>query len=101
MGSKYGLDICRGCGEPIRWIITTKLKRMPCDPAAIHFTPGGGPETFVTKDGRVVRGKRDKTGSAVGYMSHFATCKQAARFKKHDRMDDYDQHRHSGLLEED
>lgn len=100
MASKYGLDICRGCGEPIRWIITTKLKRMPCDPAAIRFTPGGGPDTFVTKEGKVERGKRDKAGSAVGYISHFATCKQADRFRKRDQLDDYDQKRHTGLLEE-
>ena len=30
---------------------------MPCDPGAIRFTPAGGPETFVTVDGKVVRGR--------------------------------------------
>ena len=54
---------------------------MPCDPYVITFTPGGGPETFVTQEGKVERGKRSKEGQ-IGYISHWATCPQAKRFRK-------------------
>ena len=98
MDSNFGT--CRACGYRIRWIKTKNGKSMPCNAQAVRFTPGGGPDTFVTKEGKVERGKRDKAGSAVGYISHFATCKQADRFRKRDQADDYDQKRHTGLLEE-
>lgn len=82
MGSKYGLATCRACGATIRWVITTKLRRMPCDPWQYRFTPGGGNETFVTTDGRVIRGKRSKCGPQAGFISHFATCPYADRMRK-------------------
>ncbi len=78
-GQNYGT--CRGCGAQILWTITTKGKSMPCNPEVIFFTPGCGNETFVTPQGKVVRGKRSKDGQA-GYISHFATCPQSKRFKK-------------------
>ena len=97
---RYG--ICRACGARILWLKTTKGKSMPCDPGAIRFTPGGGPETFVTVDGKVVRGKRGNAGETYGHISHFATCPQADRFrKKSNQQDDYDQHRFSGLISEE
>ena len=93
---------CKSCGASIRWVITTKLKKMPCDPDPIRFTPAGGPETFVTREGKVERGKRNPQGSKVGFISHFATCPQADRFrKKSNQPDDYDQHRYSGLISEE
>lgn len=84
VSNKYGLAKCKACGANIRWMITAKLKKMPCDPGAIRFNPAGGPETFVCKDGRVVRGQRDKNGTAVGYISHFATCPEADKFRRRD-----------------
>lgn len=76
------LGICRGCGKQIIWTQTVKGKSMPCDPEIIDFEPGGGPETFVTPDGKVMRGKRAKSGGMVGYISHFATCPQRDQFRK-------------------
>lgn len=76
-----GYGTCRGCGAQILWVVTQKGKAMPCNPYVICFTPCGGPETFVTPDGKVVRGKRSTDGE-IGYISHFATCPQAKRFKK-------------------
>ncbi len=72
---------CRGCKRTILWTETRNNKHMPCDPEAIIFTPAGGPDTFVTPDGRVVRGKRSIEGE-IGYISHFATCPNRAQFKK-------------------
>lgn len=98
MDSNFGT--CRACGYRIRWIRTKNGKSMPCNAQAVRFTPGGGPETFVTEDGKVERGRRRQDGEKTGYISHFATCPEADRFRKRDQADDYDQKRHSGLLEE-
>ena len=93
---------CRACGARILWLKTTKGKNIPCDPGVIRFHAAGGPETFVTVDGKVERGQRQKDGAAWGYISHFATCPQADRFrKKAPIINDYDEHRYSGLLTED
>ena len=73
---------CRACGAEIAFIKTVKGKTMPVDPEAVSFTPAGGPETFVTLDGRVVRGVRRKNGSAAGFVSHFATCPAADEMRK-------------------
>lgn len=75
----YGF--CKGCGAQILWIRTAAGKSMPCDPKVIFFTPGGGPETFVTSEGKTERGKRSRDGQ-IGYISHFATCPQSQRFKQ-------------------
>lgn len=76
MGSK-----CKACGQEILWITTTKEKKMPVNPALISFSCGPGPETFVTQGGKVERGKRDANGTAVGYISHFATCPEADKLR--------------------
>jgi len=73
---------CRSCGARIRWIRTVGGKAMPCNAQPITFTRGGGPETFVTPEGKVERGKRDPGGDLTGYISHFATCPQADRHRR-------------------
>lgn len=73
---------CRACGAEIAFIKTVKGKTMPVDAEGVCFTPSIGPETFVTIDGRVVRGARRKNGSEVGFVSHFATCPAANEFRK-------------------
>lgn len=77
------MSVCRGCGNEIIWIRTTKGKAMPCDPVPVGFTPAGGPDTFVTETGKVERGKRG--GEEKGYISHFATCPMAGGFRKNER----------------
>ena len=74
--------ICRGCKKQILWTRTKTGKAMPLNPEAIRFTPAGGPETFVTADGNVIRGKRDGSGAVIGYISHFATCPEHDRFRR-------------------
>ena len=83
IGQNYGF--CRGCGAQILWTRTSSGKAMPCDPNPIFFARGGGPETFVTPEGKVERGKRSKEGQ-VGYISHFATCPYSKRFKKKEKQ---------------
>lgn len=74
-------SFCRGCGAQIIWTRTANGKSMPCDPEVIFFTPAGGPETFVTPDGKTVRGKRSRDGQ-IGYISHWATCPKSNKFRK-------------------
>lgn len=73
---------CRSCGARILWVKTVGGKAMPCNAEAIRFTRGGGPETFVTPEGKVERGKRDHEGELTGYISHFATCPYADRHRR-------------------
>lgn len=79
------MSICKGCGREIRWIKTPSGKSMPVDAEAVSFTPAGGPETFVTELGKVVRGRRDSEGYDLGYISHFATCPAAKHFRRRDQ----------------
>ena len=73
---------CRSCGSQIIFIRTTAGKAMPCDPDPINFERSGGPETFVTPEGKVERGKRRESGPLQGYISHFATCPFADKHRK-------------------
>ena len=74
---------CRGCGRLIVWTKMQSGKPMPCDPEIIRFSPkDGGPEVFVTPDGRTVYGLRDPQSEQIGYISHFATCPMSKQFKK-------------------
>ena len=76
-----GYGYCRGCGQQILWTLTSAGRNMPCDPRVIRFTAGGD-ETFVTPYGEVKRGTRTENGPLVGYISHFATCPSADRFRR-------------------
>ena len=49
------MSICQGCGQEIKWIRTAAGKSMPVDEGIVHFTPAGGPMTFITADGKTVR----------------------------------------------
>lgn len=52
---------CRGCGEPIVWYITPKGKKMPMS---------------VKNESTLLHGALDT------YEPHFATCPNAANFRK-------------------
>ena len=65
------MGYCRSCGARIRWIRTTAGKAMPVNAEPIRFERGGGPETFVTPEGKVERGKRDPEGTLTGFISHW------------------------------
>lgn len=54
---------CRGCGLYIEWVKTKAGKWMPIDPEGV---------TVVTREGEVVK----------GFIPHWATCKDANKFRK-------------------
>ena len=76
---------CRGCGNEIAFIKTTKGKAMPVNPESVKFVPAGGPNTYVLMDGSVARGRGVEYGDTetkIGYISHFATCTARDEFKR-------------------
>lgn len=77
---------CRGCGERIGFIKTKAGKTMPVNLKPMEFIPAGGPNTYVMEDGTVQRGRErdwaDTGETSTGYISHFATCPEADRFRK-------------------
>lgn len=79
------LSTCRGCGRPILWIGTPAGKSMPCDPQPVAFWQRkGGMAKIVTPNGEVVSADLDGLPgmeSGEGYISHFATCPEAERFR--------------------
>lgn len=75
------MSICKGCGREIRWIRTAAGKAMPVDPKGVHFTPGGGPDTFVMASGKIERGTKGRSGTHIGYLPHWASCPAAGYFK--------------------
>lgn len=66
---------CRSCGAPILWVKTEAGKRMPID---------AKPERRVVLDPLAVRlGADELTARVVDtYVSHFATCPNAAQHRK-------------------
>lgn len=57
---------------------------MPCNAGPVSYDPDfvGGDLVVVTPDGKVDRGHFSPTGSRKGYISHFATCPYADRYRK-------------------
>ena len=72
---------CKGCGKPIIWI-----GKIPCDPEQIIYRQEKkGNLRVVTPNGEVmsaVLSDNPSTATGVGYISHFATCPQADRFRR-------------------
>lgn len=69
---------CRSCHGPIVWCLTERGKRMPVD--AVPVESG----TFVkvaTQDGSPVMSARHAPEGAR-YTSHFATCPDAADWRR-------------------
>lgn len=65
---------CKFCGRPIVMTLTEDGWK-PCDPVLTRFTSAGGPETFVTHDGKIHRGRQSRDGQ-YGYRKHFNTCRR-------------------------
>ena len=69
---------CKFCGKQI--LMTKNLKSgtwVPCDPEIRHFKSGGGPNTYVTPEGELVRGQKSFAGfgaDSVGYRRHRKDC---------------------------
>lgn len=82
---------CKSCGAEIIWIkMKGTGKAMPVDAKKITYSenlhPGAKDAlTLVTENGTIVRTQFDPGGDKVGYTSHFATCPNAAQFRKGSR----------------
>lgn len=77
---------CKSCGADIIWIKTAAGKSIPCDSdARTYWKNPHGSDVIVTPNGEVY--KADLTGdlaqaTGIGYISHFATCPAADKFRK-------------------
>lgn len=73
------IGACRSCGSQVLWARTVNDKPMPLNPEPCEY---GGNIVLENGVARVI-----KKGEAVGhdvklYRSHFATCKEADKFRK-------------------
>lgn len=78
------MAICKGCGASIWWNRTKNGKMIPCDITPIGFreVPGARGK-IVTQDGRIVSCEfTDDPDAEKGFLPHFATCPNAADFKR-------------------
>lgn len=77
---------CRGCGAPIVFIRTPGGKAMPCDAEPVTYWQDAlGLYKIVTPNGEVVSAKLEgdaQKATGIGYMSHFATCPAADKFRR-------------------
>ena len=65
---------CRRCKHQILMTYNPRTGRwIPCDPEIKRFRRSGGPETFVTPEGEVCYGERDRNGE-FGYRKHRRDC---------------------------
>ena len=66
---------CKYCGKKILMTKNQQNKTwIPCDPLLYRFTMSGGPMTYVTGEGIVVRGHKDRNGKYYGYRAHRRSC---------------------------
>lgn len=77
---------CRSCGQRIRYIRMRSGKLMPVNDLLVNYKADSkGKERIVTPGGDVVAcvtGVSADEASGFGYISHFATCPNADRFRK-------------------
>lgn len=90
------MTVCKSCGRPILWIRTKSGKVMPVDPdQKILLYDPKGKDTIITAQGEAVRGtitndyatlrearEVHSYNAVAGYISHFATCPNAAQHRK-------------------
>lgn len=86
----YNTAKCRACGAEIMFIKTIAGKTMPVDAKSLYFVPDASGTPYVLIDGTVGRGlaaSQDEPGAKIGYISHFATCPEADKFRKPRKSD--------------
>lgn len=68
---------CRRCGRQILMTYSPdSAKWYACDPEIRRYRPSGGPESYLTPDGKLRRGERAYDGD-VGYRKHRKDCDAA------------------------
>lgn len=81
------MSLCRGCGAPLEWIKTAAGKSMPVNPEPVFVIEGDGPDSFITDEGEVIRGRaarqeEENNGLPVAFVPHWKTCPAAERFRR-------------------
>lgn len=77
---------CKSCGAEIVFIGTGEGKSIPCNAEALPYwqTKGGG-QKIVTPNGEVLSAELEGlpgTATGLGYITHFATCPDAEKYRK-------------------
>ena len=82
---------CRACGADIGFIKTVAGKTIPVNPEEVAYEQkAGGSLKIVTPNGEVLSAERPadpQKATGIGYISHFATCPEADRFRKARKSD--------------
>lgn len=77
---------CKACGASIVWIATQAGKNMPCDAKQVAYWQNKqGESTVITPNGETIKctlKTQRMPATGVGFIPHWATCPQAAKFKK-------------------
>lgn len=87
------MSLCKGCGAPIEWIRTTEGRYMPVDPEPVFIIEGPGPDSFITDEGEVIRGRaataeEKNNGLEVAFVTHWKTCPAADSFRRKKKASD-------------
>lgn len=79
-------SFCRACGAEIGFIKTVAGKTIPVNPEEVVYEQkAGGSLKIVTPNGEVLSAERPadpQKATGIGYISHFATCPEADKFRK-------------------
>lgn len=82
---------CRACGAEIMFIKSVAGKTIPVNPEEVAYEQkAGGSLKVVTPNGEVISGELPvdpQKATGIGYISHFATCPEADRFRKARKSD--------------
>ena len=82
---------CRACGADIVFIKSFAGKTIPCNAEPISYVEkAGGDLKIVTPNGEVISGSipdNPQKATGIGYISHFATCPEADKFRKPRKSD--------------
>lgn len=83
--------LCRACGAEIGFIKTVAGKTIPVNPEEVAYEQkAGGSLKIVTPNGEVLSAERPadpQKATGIGYISHFATCPEADKFRKQRKSD--------------
>lgn len=72
------MSVCRSCGADVIWAKTPAGKSIPLDPGARRY---GGNIDLVEGVALVIP-KDERAGAGMLYVSHFATCVNAAKHRR-------------------
>lgn len=82
---------CRACGAEIGFIKSVAGKTIPVNVEQIVYKQKeGGDLKIVTPNGEVISGcipDDPQKATGIGYISHFATCPEADKFRKSRKSD--------------